>query len=806
MTNKSFAHFMEAIPSMFSLNAFALCTVILLGASARADDYTLAAGDSATFDNGETNRYGTIYSSGDLTVSGNTWLIGTNSTAAVLSGGTLTVEGSRSAFGYQAHGNNGGKDISLDPGTDGKYTKITARNGRADGFGENSRYYNVGAKNLVIGADTEAARAQYPDGVFDLIDINGAGVNFHKLINNSSLTGRVTIAGTCRFGAADGYWGGFFNKGNFLVEVAENATHKFSGGNRLRSYNEAGCNVKETGSGNLEFYHVLNTQTTLAKMTFARGAVLDVTGTITFDTLSWGGSVGWYGINDSNVFGPNVGKIKSSSNANYSTVFDVAGGVEIAVHDFDMTHPKDKVVGTGVIRVDASAASRKFEAVIPVSYTYGSTYENKITIAKSGAYDAEIAVTNLPALRVDEGAVRLTTDCVVGNLQGEPGAKVIADGCTVTLASGLHLPNGLALETANGGKFVKAGSGTAYFYGPSVLGTDLHVAGGNVVFSAYGLSKKYWRWTFTKTATTPNPVWIGRVWMFDIDGGHVTSGMEYSAPNTTASLAANRVCWEYSSATNIARANSNNWQWEDRLKYVVGIEDLTANMNNFFYCSSPVVDPENPDSWLGFGMRLADDAKPVTGYNLMSEDDKHYPVSWKVEVSDDGTTWTELETRSDVVHAKPGYCNFYDGAYYVDLQSAGKPMEYFKFSGYKSEGLEADATKAVSLQVDSGASVDLTAFTVAPQKIGGITLDMAVGGGTILGGSIAESGALYIVNAGDSLHLESPLSLVFDGVANADNIKKWTVYVDGVEKPSYKAKVIGGHLTVGRAELVISVR
>lgn len=795
----SFAN--SAFGAAFAAAALAACPSI-----AHADDYTLAAGDSATFDNGVTNSYGTVNISGDLTVSGNTWLIGTSSTAAALSGGTVTVEGGKSVFGAPSSGNSDGKDMSLNPGSDGKYTKITVRNGKNEAV--SGRYYNVGAKCLNIGADTAESLAQYPDGVFHFLDIDGAGANFHKLINNSSLTGRVTIAGNSQFGTADGYWGGFFNKGNFLVEVAESATHKFNAGNQLRSYNEAGCNVKETGSGNLVFYHVLNTGATLTKMAINRGAVLDVTGTLTFDTLSWGGSVGWYAINDSNVFGPNVGKIKSGSTANYSTVFDVGKGVEIVVHDFELKRAKDMVVGSGAIRVDASAASRKFEAVIPASYTFGSTYENKITIAKSGAFDAEIVATNFPALRVDEGTVRLTTDCVVHSLQGASGAKVVADGCTVTIASGRHVPNGLELATANGGKFVKADVGTAYMYGSSVLGTDLHVAEGSVVFSAYGLTQKYFRWTFTKTSPDPSPLWLGRLWIFDNEGGHATTGMRYaSTPNSTASLAANNACWEYSSATNMVLVSGTpNWQALDRLHFVVGIDDLTANMNNFAKLESPVVDSDNPDSWLGIGMRLADDAKPVTGYNVMSEDTTKYPVSWKVEASDDGTTWNEIETRTDVVHAKPGYCTFYDGTYYADLSEAGKPIEYFHFSGYKRNGLEADAAKAVSLQVDYGASVDFTAFTVAPQKIGGLTLDMAVGGGTIRGGSITESGALYVNNSAQGFVRDSPLSLALDGIANADNLKGWTVYIDGDAKANWRAKVIDGHVVVCSPGFEILIR
>ena len=54
-------------------------------------------------------------------------------------------------------------------------------------------------------------------------------------------------------------------------------------------------------------------------------------------------------------------------------------------------------------------------------------------------------------------------------------------------------------------------------------------------------------------------------------------------------------------------------------------------------------------------------------------------------------------------------------------------MEHFRFGGYKRDGLEADAVKALSVQVDDGASLDLTAFTVATQKIDAITIDLATG-------------------------------------------------------------------------------
>ena len=330
------------------------------------------------------------------------------------------------------------------------------------------------------------------------------------------------------------------------------------------------------------------------------------------------------------------------------------------------------------------------------------------------------------------------------------------------------------------------------------------------MFSAYGLSYKFWRWMFTKAATSPGPVWIDRLWIFDTDGGRVTSGMKYSsASQSTAALSANYARWEYnSSVTNIApHQNAQAYQGAPTLASVVGNDNLTASLNNFYMCASPVVDPENPDSWLGIGMRFADNAKPVTGYNIMSYETAHYPVSWKVEASQDGVTWTNIETRTNVEHAQPGKYYFYDGEVNTAAAVRGSPVEHFKFGGYKSDGLEADSTKAVSLQVDDGASVDFTAFTVAPQKIGGITVDFAAGGGTIHGGSIAPGGTLYIVNSSQGFVRDSALPIVLDGVGDGANFSSWTVSIDGSPAGKYCAKLNGnGELIVSGMGLLIFVR
>ena len=441
------------------------------------------------------------------------------------------------------------------------------------------------------------------------------------------------------------------------------------------------------------------------------------------------------------------------------------------------------------------------------------------TYALTATGDGNASVNGAPALAVEAGeTVRLTADCTIGNLSGAAGAKLVADGCEVTLSGENYYLGGLELATENGGSFVKSGAGTAYLYAPGALGATVHVAQGGAVFSEYGLTQKYWRWTFTKVFQSPNPLWLGRLWLFGNDGSHVATNLVKRGDNNT-SLNAGDTTWIFNAAvTNISTYPGVNGSYYGNgyLNRVFN-DSLTAQMNNFPMLGSPVIDPANSDSWLSAEFRMRADDKPLTGYNIMSglcsdnnignhEPTNHCPVSWKVEASDDGRTWTEIETRSDVDTSKVvegGY--FYDGEKYTTAALRGSPVEHFKFGGYKRDGLEADGYKALSVQIDGGASLDLTAFTVAPQKIGGITIDFAQGGGTVLGGSLAQGGTLAIVNASQGYSAGSPLPLTLDGVANASNIADWTVTVDGVAVQS-TVRIRDGHIIVGDLPTVLSMR
>jgi hypothetical protein len=768
------------------------CPVAMIGALAMfaplvvsADSYSLATGDSASFTDADTHTYDSVAVAGDLSIGSNTKFISTG--AVSLSGGTVTIDGSSSVFGKNQ--SDSSITVTYSPAADGSYTKVTVQNGQLGAItidGMSGSFYNFSGKDLTIAAENAASNAKYPDGMIPFLELKGASANFHQVQNNSSLTGLVTVVGSAisHFGHLQSWLNGssFFKNGSFRLNVESGATLRFNAKSNRVSYNAAGCGVHVVGAGNLQFLDDYQSGTDTTKLRFRRGAALDVEGVVSFDGTG-ASSTGWFCFDHDDVFGHNVGTVQTGGINNGKVVLEVTNGVAVTVHDFAANREKDSLVGAGTIRIDASAAARSFAANIPA--TYGSGTVNAIGVAKFGANEAVLAVTNLPMLKIESGAVRITNDCFVAILSGAAGATIIADGCTVTLGSGTVSADGLSFETRNGGEFaVGADAGRTTVYGPGAIGSAIHAISGDLVFSAFGITQKYLRWTFRKTKTSPNSVWIDRLWIFDTDGNLATPSMTRASDNATT-LSAGQACWVYSSATNIALDPSAvpSYQGADRLAtYVLG--GKLSNYNNYFKCSSPVVDPEDADSWLGIEMRLADDVKNLTGYNMMAPSKEHYPTSWTVESSDDGETWTVLDTHDDYV-INP-YSQYETYAWYDGVYQVATVNEHFKFSGYKSDGLSADASEAVSLQVDTGATVDLTAYTVAPQKIGGISYDVALGGGVIRGGALIAGGRIDLANF-DAAN-PAPLSLELDGTIDIANLSSWRVFVDGVERTKYVPK------------------
>jgi hypothetical protein len=787
------------------------CAAICAVASARADDYVLAAGetDAFAFVGGTVTNFTSMTVAGSLEITGDGWI---KTPTLNLDGGTLTVDGAKASIGTAHYKDQTPTTVTFTNAADGTYGKVIVKNGTA--AAQNDYRYNFGAKYFNVA--TNAPEVTGTDGYLDVLSVDGAGIAIREAKNYSTLTARISVAGTSLLSRGGGYayGAGIFMRGAFAIDLKEGSALTISTGNQLGAFNSANVPVVVGGTGDLVFSHVSNETQPYYQM-FNKGAMLNNVGNLSFSGGS-GANGGVFGFGGNNIIGPNVRTIRPTGY--YKVALRVAHPYTVTVHDVDFVRSgyDDRLLGDGdaTIRIDASSSPCAFRANIPPFYvlkqsSVTSTNENSLAVEKIGSYEATISsTTNIPTLNVLEGVVRITSDCVISNLCGASGATLIADGCRVSITGEAQL-KGLALETANGGTFVKTGGGRTAAYDPGTISGGLHVASGSVVFSKYGFAQKYWRWTFTKIYNGPKPLHIGRFWLFGTDGKNAAPGLpglSYVGPTTA--LAEGRVRWHYDASTNLAlKAGVPDWQGIGQVAQCFRT-NFNQYLNNFAYLSSPEIDPGNPASHLGFELRLNSTAKPLTGYNFMPVLNNDYPMSWTVEASDDGEAWTTVETRADVTPRNPTAYYFYDGENANDSASPvwirGKPREYFHFNGYRNDGLAALA-EPLSLQVDAGAMVDLRAFSDG-QPINRIAIDLSAGGGTIYGGTVAAGGTLALTNvAASGFNLSDALPLAVDGLGETVNLKAWTVVIDGAPS-KYKVMCSNGQLVLVPPGVCIIIR
>ncbi len=786
--------------------ALVVAAVALSSGVANAVEYVLPSGtDTITLSGGATTDYSTVAVGGDLTITGDGWI---KTPAIFLNGGTITVDGSNASIGSGHASNNTPTTLTVTNSVDGTYGKIIVKNGKNNGSIATDRF-NFSAK--VFNVATNASDVVGVNGSIDLLSVDNSSVCIRDFYNYSTLTALVSVTGTSQIHKGGGHaaGGGIFHRGPVAISLQNGADLRFEFSNQKGTFNDEGVEVSVIGNGDVAFRHMHNTADKVFPM-LRKGAFLNNTGSLTFMAQNTTYPA-WFRIADSNAVGPNVTTIASGGTAN--TTLDIMDEMKVTVRDvsFSRANYADKIVGDGTMVIDASATARTFSASVPPIYEITesgvtSTKDNHLTIAKIGLYEAVINSTNLPALDVRQGTVRITTNCVIGTLKGAAGSVLLADGCTISITGEAQL-KGLSLQTANGGSFTLPNASRHALFEPGNIQGTLHVAAGDAVFSKYGLSQKYWRWTFTKISKGVAPLHFSRLLLLGYDGEYAApadsnSAYAYKQPNEQ--LEDRSIRWRIDpSATLALDPDAKNYQSETYVRACLRT-DLAA-LNNFAYLSSPEINPNDAATHIGIEFKLGPDDQPVTGYNMVTALANDYPAAWTVEASDDGENWIEVEARSDVVHANPSspYYTF-DGEYAHGGQTTpspvvnrGKCKELFHFKNYRSDGL-APLLDPLSLQVDGNGTVDLRAFT-GGQSIGGITVDLANGNGTIYGGVIADAGTVTITNAASSGYdLTTPLPLTLSGTESLRNLKMWNVVIDGIES-RLQAMCVDGSLILRHA-------
>ena len=775
---------------MMTKIAAAVAACALVGAmSANAEGYVLEAGQSDTLSANAT--YDSMTVNGDLTVMGG---IVINVKTVTMTNGSVAVSGKNTTFGLGNSNQDYSTAWSMYPDADGQYGHISVTDDNVASKAAGAATFYLRAGDGPVSSDT---------GYIDFLTLSNGCMNLRAAYNETSLTGRVSVVGSLastisRPGPRKSE--PMFKSGAWALHMQDGAGLTITFGNQGAYLNAEGTTVDFDGNADVS---ILAGYTSSYPMKLNRGAHFNHNGSLSFKKPIGSYYSCLFQINDSDVIGPGVTNVALdlSVDAGYEARLEIASGVTATMRNVAITRGSNYLTGQGTARIDASAADCSFRANIKA--------DDLLVVEKVGANEMVVsATTNIPNLVVSEGTVRFTEDCTIVNLTVETGAALIADGCVVKVMQ-QEESVGASLGSANGGEFVKAGSSRTAIYEPGAITGALHVAAGSLVFSKYGFSQKHWRWTFTKVASGIGPLHLGRLWLFGTDGETVTpnsasttSCMTYKDQNSGLTVPGT-VCYCYDPSTNVTTAaGKSSHQYALRLNHCFRSD--FGNLNAYPCLGSPVIDPDNAASHLGVELYLKADAKPVTGYNIMAEDTTGYPVSWKVEASDDGTTWTTIETRNDEVHKSPGQYRYFDGELANNdtppsPKTRGKPLEYFHFTGYRNDGL-APFDEPMALQVDAGAEIDLRAFA-GGQAVNALTIDMALGGGTIHGGAIAAGGTLAIKNAASG-NIFAPLPLTLDGTADVANLSSWSVVVDGVAK-KYKIVVADGKLCLRAPGMII---
>ena len=669
--------------------------------------------------------------------------------------------------------------LTLSSGTASANT-LTIADG-PDGYGSVS--ISGGATFTVSNAVTIAA-AEYSslasDTILDTLSVDDAAKLYAKTFyNESGLTNRISFAGDARlYGHNTGATAGaYFRSGATLLRLVGGTTLIVQDALVNRSLTAPGASLVVQGDGVFEWRGMVND--TERRFSFSSGTRLDFDGTLNLNTSYTDRNVR-YAFGDADVFGDNVEALTSViSYTGGSVGVFVGAGVALPVPDVDLSDARVTLSGeTGSsMVVGALPNSHSFKANIPAG--------DLLSLVKTGATEVVVsATTNIPHLVVSEGTLRITEDCVVEDVLVATNATLVADGCTVTLKNGFnHGGKGMAetFQTANGGTFVSAATGVSVIFEPSDSLTGFHFAGGSNIFSRVGIDKKYWRFTFMKTAS--NLLNLRGLYLFDENGTWInelgTGG--YVAPVTNENytvLADGKYRFFCNSATNvIAKANTTDNQNLRGLRHVFS---FGAGNNAFPVLTSPVLNESDPLSWLSVEFALTNGHERATGYNLRYYNQNTYMQTWKVFASDDGEkNWVEVDARNDEIATNPGTsgCTM-DGVQY-DRDAIGTlGTEYYTFSGYRTDGLVQAAPFA--LQADGGAAVDLRAYT-GGATVNELTVDFsAAEGGTIYGAKLAAEGTVNLVNVPEDPLVSQPLSLAIVDAQDVGNIRKWRITINGI--------------------------
>ena len=451
-----------------------------------------------------------------------------------------------------------------------------------------------------------------------------------------------------------------------------------------------------------------------------------------------------------------------------------------------------------------------------------------INVRKVGA--GTLTITNTAAfsrLSVEDGTARICRNATgtneIGTIELSAGTTLVVDGtivraavknagATVSLLNGGQLVStttndSTLIATAedvggNGCAWEKSGTGTLAVVATNLITIpSLHVAEGTLRLSACGSAHPWLRFSFTAMYANAN-FCLSEIKVMDgsgnrVDGGGLQTRLATTDPFYNANVP---------EGSDVANASSDTTP-VNMTPQSVWASDATFSLNN-----TPGYRERSPSclfdgqTWTKlqysskataanpkvFVLRLPSGAANAAGYLFRNGySGSNQPSAWTLESSPDGVNWTTVDSKSGVV---PPSSNgtWYNGGEAWPINSGDVPGA-------------AGFAPTAAVQVDEGAALDCSLVT-GGQTLSNIVVDWALGGGTIRNAVFAANGTLSVVNAPDAnLVGGTEIPLDFDGVSGTENLRDWTLVVNGVSS-SKRIRFSHGRIAVGDPPTVMVFR
>ena len=514
--------------------------------------------------------------------------------------------------------------------------------------------------------------------------------------------------------------------------------------------------------------------------------------------------------------GPSVWRFNSNAGRKNAGVI----AVEEGTLQFESIAEKGVICSLGTADILHERYSGTYDAERTVDYAYllGTTNAAGAS-ATEGVMEyvgTSRAVSRTRPLRL-QGDGRLSSPS--GDLQ-LVGARPVAGGDrTLTLSAGEGVSSSLDDLDDGAGRVsvVKEGAGTWTIGGASSISGGIDVRGGELRVIGLNVPYEYYRFTVMGTpageAATEAYCYIvqfDELSLFDSEGNrlnptmtwkhdsHETAGF-YPVSGDARELAPNEI---FSGRTDKMHFYAND---AFGMNYLCNntATDRQSFCFHYYWTTSNDSAPKllKPETHLPVVMRVAESAiGRAVKYDFLNRFDEvtsNVPNSFKIEGSPDGASWTELSRRENYTAPATKNSWYSDGTTF----STSTAPTGFAISPRTTAGVSLAGVTNVS--VAAGATLSAMG-DVAP--ISRITVDAAVGAGTIRGFALAASGTLMVLNepAGAQSY---DVSLNLSGCTDAGNIARWSLLVDGVDMSAKRAvKVSAGGITITRKGFMLLLR